>query len=111
MYDILNDAVLWWHWIVLGLGLLVVELMSGTFFVLIFAIAAVLVGVATFFLNISFNSEVILWIALSFIGVFIWFKWLRDKKQPKSGQSNYRFDTKGRVVKEVLSKQRGGDYH
>jgi len=107
MFDMLNEIVLWWHWIVFGLVLLVVELMSGTFFVLTFAVAAILVGFISFLMLISFNSELFLWIILSFIGVSIWFKWLRDKKNPKSGQSNYRFDTKGTVVKEILPNRRG----
>ena len=107
MFEMLNEIVLWWHWIVFGLVLLLIELMSGTFFVLTFAVAAVLVGIISFLMLISFNSELLLWIVLSFIGVSIWFKWLRDKKNPKSGQSNYRFDTKGVVIKEILPNKRG----
>ena len=107
MFDMLNEIVLWWHWVVFGLALLVVELITGTFFVLTFAVAAVLVGIVSFLMPISFNSELLLWIVLSIIGMIIWFKWLRDKKNPKSGQSNYRFDTNGVVVKEILPKRRG----
>ena len=107
MFNMLNEIVLWWHWIVFGLILLVLELFTGTFFVLTFAVAAVVVGMVSFLMLISFNSELFLWIILSFIGVSIWFKWLKDKKSPKSGQSNYRFDTKGTVIKEILPKRRG----
>jgi len=107
MFDMLNEIVLWWHWIVFGLVLLVVELISGTFFVLTFAVAAILVGFISFLMLISFNNELFLWIIFSFIGLSIWFKWLRDKKNPKSGQSNYRFDTKGTVLKEILPNRRG----
>ena len=107
MVDVLNEIVLWWHWIVFGLFLLVIELLTGTFFVLTLAIAAVLVGIISFLMIISFNSELFLWIVLSFVGISIWYKWLRDKKHPKTGQSNYRFDTKGTVTKEIKPHKRG----
>jgi len=107
MLDMLNEIILWWHWIVFGLVLLLLELLTGTFFVLIFAISAVVVGISTLLILLSFNSELTLWIILSFIGVAIWYKWLRGKAVTKSGQSNYRFDTQGVVVEEIKPNQRG----
>jgi len=103
----LNEIILWWHWIVFGLLLLILELLTGTFFVLVFVVASVLVGITTFFMLLTFNTELTLWIILSLIGVFIWYKWLRGKPPVKSGQSNYRFDTLGEVIEEVTPKKRG----
>ena len=105
--DVLNEIVLWWHWIVFGLILLLLELLTGTFFVLTLAVSAVIVGVVSLLMIISFNSELSLWILLSFIGMIIWYKWLRDKKTPKTGQSNYRLDTLGSVSKEIDPNRRG----
>ncbi len=107
MIEILNEVVLWWHWMVFGLVLLLLELLTGTFMVLTLAVGAILVGVISFFMLISFNSELTLWIVFSLIGVAIWFKFLRDKSVKKSGQSNYRLDTLGRVTKEIKTNLRG----
>jgi len=105
--EILNEIILWWHWIVLGLVLLILELLTGTFFVLVFVVASVLVGITTFLMLLSFNSELALWIVLSLIGVVVWYKWLSSKPTVKSGQSNYRFDTLGEVIEDVTPQKRG----
>ncbi len=105
--ETLNEIILWWHWIVFGLVLLILELLTGTFFVLIFVVSSVFVGIITLFMLLSFNSELTLWILLSLAGVVIWYKWLRGKPHEKVGQSNYRFDTLGEVTEEVNKDKRG----
>jgi len=40
----LFSNVLWWHWVVVGLALLAVEMMTGTFILLGLGMAAILVG-------------------------------------------------------------------
>ena len=107
MTDILNNVVLWWHWIVLGLFLLVLELLSGTFFVLIFAITSIIVGISALIVILSFNMELTLWIVMSLIGIIIWYKYFRGKSNTKSGQSNYRFDTLGEIIEDVAKNKRG----
>ena len=107
MTNILNEIILWWHWIVFGLILLLVELLTGTFFVLTLAISAIFVGIISLIMIISFNSELTLWIVFSLIGIAIWYKLLRNKKTPKVGQSNYKFNTLGTVVKEIDPNKRG----
>ena len=107
MIEILNEVVLWWHWMVFGLVLLLLELLTGTFMVLTLAVGAILVGLISFFILLSFNSELTLWIVFSLVGVGIWFKFLRDKSIKKSGQSNYRLDTLGTITKEIKVNQRG----
>ena len=107
MIDILNDIILWWHWIVFGLVLLLIELLTGTFFVLTLAVSALIVGIISLLMIISFNGELTLWIILSLVGIAGWYKWLLDKTTPKSGQSNYRLDTLGTVKKEIDPNLRG----
>ncbi len=107
MIETLNEVILWWHWIVFGLVLLLIELLTGTFFVLTLAVGAILVGIISLVILITFNTELTLWIILSLIGITIWFKLLRDKTIKKSGQSNYRLDTYGTIKKEIKPNQRG----
>ena len=107
MLELLNDNVLWWHWIVLGLALLVAEMMTGTFLLLGLGVAAILVGGIGLLSGISFNTELLLWLIFSVVAMGIWFKWFKTKPISQSGQSNYRLDTLGTVVEEIAPHHRG----
>ncbi|HHS84201.1 MAG TPA: NfeD family protein [Gammaproteobacteria bacterium] len=107
MLELLNDSVLWWHWIVIGLVLLAAEMMTGTFLLLGLGIAAILVGAVDLLSNISFTTELLLWLVFSVVAMGIWFKWFRVESVSRSGQSNYRLDTLGTVLEEITPHQRG----
>jgi len=107
MFDILNNIILWWHWLVFGLLLLLLEILTGTFFVLTLAIGALIVGIISFLITLSFNSELTLWIIFSLIGIAIWYSFMKNKKTPEVGQSNYRFNTLGSVTKKIKPYKRG----
>ncbi|MDD3775143.1 MAG: NfeD family protein [Sulfurovaceae bacterium] len=100
-------AILWWHWIVFGLLLLIIELAIGTFFILGFAIAAIIVGIMTFFIVFSFNAQLMLWLLFCIIFIAIWYKKFSDTTITKSGQSNYSLDTLGTVTQEIPKHARG----
>ena len=107
MLELLNNNILWWHWIVLGLLLLVAEMMTGTFVLLGLAIAAILVGAIGLLSGISFNTELLLWLVFSVVAIGVWFKWFRTKPVSQSGQSNYRLDTLGTVLEDIAPHHRG----
>ena len=107
MLDLLSESVLWWHWIVLGLGLFVVEMMSGTFVLLGFALAAILTGIIDLVFNISFNTQLALWIFFCILSIGAWIKWFKAKTITQSGQSNYRLDTLGTVTQTITPHDRG----
>lgn len=107
MLEFLNESVLWWHWVVFGIILLIVEMNSGTFFILGLGVAAVLVGVMDLLLGTSFNTELLVWMVLSLLSIAAWFKWLREPHKTKSGQSNYRLDTLGTVEAAIAPHSRG----
>ena len=46
----LNDTILWWHWIVLGFILLILEMSTGTFIMLGLGVAAIIVGLLVMYL-------------------------------------------------------------
>jgi membrane protein implicated in regulation of membrane protease activity len=100
-------SILWWHWIVFGLLLLIIELAIGTFFILGFAIAAIIVGIMTFFIVFSFNSQLMLWLLFCIIFIAIWYKKFSDTVITKSGQSDYSLDTLGTVVQDIPKHSRG----
>jgi len=79
MIEFLNETVLWWHWIVLGVILLILEMNMGTFFMLGLGVAAILVGIIDNLIGTSFKTELFIWMVLSVLSIAAWFKWFRAK--------------------------------
>ncbi len=107
MIAFLNETVLWWHWIVFGIVLLIIEMNTGTFFILGLGVAAIIVGVLDTLLGTSFTAELGIWMVLSVLAIAAWFKWFREPPVTDSGQSNYRLDTLGTVLEEIHPHARG----
>lgn len=67
--------ILWWHWVVLGIVLMLLELAVPAFFLVWFGLGALIVGV---FLVVSpsipFAFQVLAWTASSLLFVWLWFK-------------------------------------
>jgi membrane protein implicated in regulation of membrane protease activity len=108
MIEYLNDSVVWWHWIVLGLVLIISEMATGTFIALGLGTASIIVGLIDLIFPMGLTYQLILWIILSIGIIWALFKWF--KAQPTisdSGQSDYRFDTPGTVTKTIQPHQRG----
>ncbi len=107
LIEFLNETILWWHWIVFGIALLILDMSMGTFFILGLGIAAIIVGVLDTFLDISFTVELTIWMILSILAIAAWFKWFREHPVTDSGQSNYRLDTLGIVMEDIQPHSRG----
>jgi membrane protein implicated in regulation of membrane protease activity len=107
LIEFLNESVLWWHWIVFGIALLILDMTVGTFFILGLGVAAIIVGVIDSFAGTSFTVELSIWMILAILAIAAWFKWLREKPVTDSGQSNYRLDTLGIVVEDIQPHSRG----
>lgn len=107
MIEFLNETVLWWHWIVFGIGLLILDMTMGTFFILGLGVAAIIVGILDIYLELSFTLELTIWMILSILAITAWFKWFRENPITDSGQSNYRLDTLGVVMEDIQPHSRG----
>lgn len=103
----LNETVLWWHWIVFGILLLILEMSTGTFFILGLGVGAIVVGGLDAWLTLSFTLELTIWMILYSLAIGIWFKYFKQKPITSSGQSNYRLDTLGVVSEEIQPHSRG----
>lgn len=67
--------LLWWHWMVLGFALVLLELAVPTFFLVWFGVGAIIVGIALVaFPALSFTWQVLAWLACSVVFVILWFK-------------------------------------
>lgn len=88
---------LWWHWVVLGIVLLLLELAVPAFFLVWFGLGALVVGVALFaFPALSFAWQVLVWIGFSLVFIWLWFKVFKPGfHKTRAGMS------KGAVVGEI----------
>ena len=66
---------LWWHWIVLGIALTLLELAVPAFFLVWFGVGALIVGLVLLAVpELSFAWQVLVWIACSLLFIWLWFK-------------------------------------
>jgi len=66
---------LWWHWMVLGIALVLLELAIPAFFLVWFGVGALLVGIALLAAPaLPFAWQVIAWMACSLVFIWLWFK-------------------------------------
>lgn len=107
MIELLSTELLWWHWIAFGIFLVTSEIFIGTFMMLGLGVAAMLVGAIDKLFNTSIEFELFLWIMLSLLSLFLWFKYLKNPNVESSGQSNYSLDTLGVVTKSISTNGRG----
>lgn len=107
MIEYLSTNLLWWHWIAFGIGLLTLEIFSGTFMMLGLGLSAIIVGTIDVFYPISVEMELSIWMILSLIAIALWFKYMKDNSVETSGQSNYSLETEGVVTQEILKNGRG----
>jgi membrane protein implicated in regulation of membrane protease activity len=107
LVGLLNETVSWWHWIVLGLVLLMVEMSTGTFVILGLGVAAILVGALDYFMALSFTSEVIIWAVLSILSFMAWKRWMKVEHVSSTGQSDYSIGTQGTVTEDIDPHNRG----
>lgn len=68
-----------WHWLILGLLLLIAELLLPSFACLWFGVAAIIVAGVALFVPWSFLTLVILWLSLSTLFCLAWFKFINPK--------------------------------
>jgi len=107
MITFLNETVLWWHWIVLGIVLLILEMNSGTFIMLGLGVSAMFVGIVDVLVDTSFTTELTIWMILSILSIAAWFKWVKEPQISDTGQSNYTLDALGTVIQEIHPHKRG----
>ena len=82
--------LVYWHWIVLGIVLMLAEIFIGSLFIFWFGAAAVVVGLSlTIAPSISASTQLIFWTLLSLVFAVAWFRFLKplSKDVTKAGLS------------------------
>jgi membrane protein implicated in regulation of membrane protease activity len=80
----LNTNIVYWHWIVFGLIVITLELFAPIFLMLWLGIAAIVVGIISLFLPISFSAELIFWAVLSALFLLSWHKFISPKMRDET---------------------------
>jgi membrane protein implicated in regulation of membrane protease activity len=90
-------SFLWWHWMVLGIALMLLELAVPAFFLIWFGVGALVVGFLLLALpSLSFAWQVIAWVVCSVLFIWLWFKVFKPGiHKTRAGMS------KGSLVGEV----------
>lgn len=95
--------IAWWHWVVLGLGLGLLELLVPSFFIIWFGLGALLVGVLMMvFPGLDFSTQIASWTLASVAMTVFWFRvFRRDAAKTRSGQADEALGEIGVLVRAV----------
>ena len=103
--------VLYWHWIVFGVALILSEIGLTTFFILWFGVAAILVGVLLFFIpSLDLSWQIFIWTVMSCLLAYFWFKYLKPMAidRTKAGLSREAIVGEvGQVISAPSGERRG----
>jgi inner membrane protein len=80
------ESILWWHWIVLGIFLVLMEIVVPFFTIFWFGLGAVVTGLLlAIFPELSLKWQILVF-SLSSVGfTFLWFRIFVPRKQEKTG--------------------------
>ena len=77
--------ILYWHWIVLGLLLIGLEIVLPTFMTLWFGLGAILIGVVLFlFPDLPLAWQLLIWLLDSSLLVYAWFRFIQPQMKDKT---------------------------
>lgn len=76
--------ILYWHWVVLGIGLMAIEMVLPSFIMLWFGLAAVVVGILSYFVPMSLTVQIFLWTAFSVAFTALWFLYIKPMSKDKT---------------------------
>ncbi len=102
----LDNNVLWWHWIVVGIVFVAAEIIVPSFVIVWLGLAAIIVGAVDYFAQPSFSTELYMWTLLSVFFLALWFSYFKKTWRASVGQAKGEYiHIKGSVI-EVLGGRR-----
>ncbi|MBB3046087.1 hypothetical protein FHR99_000323 [Litorivivens lipolytica] len=80
----LDSSVAYWHWLVLGLILIALEIFTAGFVLLWLGLSALVVGALAWAVDLGFTAELLIWTVLSVTDLFVWFKFIQPRFRDKT---------------------------
>lgn len=100
-----------WHWLVLGILLVIMEIFIPSFTVLWFGLGALVVGVALWPLpELPLAAQLLIWIVASCLFAILWFKYFKPRMIDKTTAGIAReaaVGESGQVIKVPAGDRRG----
>jgi membrane protein implicated in regulation of membrane protease activity len=107
----MDPAVQYWHWLVLGMILMVIEMFIPSFTIFWFGLGGLVVaGLLLLFPEFGFNWQLFIWSIASCGFTFLWFKFIRPKMTDRTRAGISReaaIGETGQVIRAPQSDQRG----
>jgi len=103
----MDIIVLWWHWVAIGLTLMLAELVVGTFVLFGLGVAGVVTGILVAMSDGSPVFGLITYSILSVLFVWVWMHWHKPPRLSTSGQSNDAIAAEGVAAGDIPCDSRG----
>jgi len=84
LIDYLNTHIAYWHWIIFGIFLAAGEILAPSFVMLLLGVAAVIVGLISYSVQLAFSTQLIVWMIFSALNTLVWFKLIMPNFKTKS---------------------------
>jgi hypothetical protein len=98
----------WWHWLVLGMALSLLEIFLPSFVFLIFGMSAGIVGLALYlFPSLALSAQVFIWTIAICCNAAVWFKVIKPRLTDRTmaGLSKEMISNKTGIVLEAPNEQ------
>jgi membrane protein implicated in regulation of membrane protease activity len=104
--------LMYWHWLVLGLVLLIGEMVLTSFIALWFGLGAGLVGAVMWIgIALTLPQQIFAWIVASCVFTFAWFRWVKPQMSDEHTRTNLGLEAiigqTGIVIRTPQTEQRG----
>jgi membrane protein implicated in regulation of membrane protease activity len=97
----------WWHWIAIGLLLVLAEMMMPAFYLIWFGLGALVLGVVMLAVPMSMTAQLLAWTILSTLFVLLWFRYLKPRTLTQAGQASAIIGEIGLLTRAVAPFERG----
>ena len=97
----MDIETVYWHWLVLGIILIIAEIFIPSFTILWFGLGAVLVGTVMVLVDLDFSMQILLWTIASVAFTVLWFWLLKPRAEDRNNTELARQASVGEAGKVI----------
>ena len=97
----MDIETVYWHWLVLGIILIIAEIFIPSFTILWFGLGAVLVGTVMVMVDLDFSMQILLWTIASVAFTVLWFWLLKPRAEDRNNTELARQASVGEAGKVI----------